>query len=116
MIRENGGGFMNLKIGYPNGRKYLSIAHGYRDPITKKSKSKTIKSLGYLDDLKKIYPDPIAHFRQVVQEMNEKGKRIREKISVFMILLTLNGTTPYREWLEKKVCRPNSWYILLKTA
>jgi hypothetical protein len=63
---------MNLKIGKSNGRTYLSIAHGYRDKETKKVRTKTIKSLGYLDELEKQYPDPIAHFRTVVAEMNKK--------------------------------------------
>jgi transposase len=63
---------MNLKIGKSNGRTYLSIAHGYRDSQTGKIRTKTIKSLGYLDDLKKEYSDPIVHFRKVVDEMNKK--------------------------------------------
>lgn len=73
---------MNLKIGYPNGRKYLSISHGYRDPVTKKSKAKTIMSLGYLDELEKIYPDPIAHFKQVVAEMNAKEKEEKSLLNL----------------------------------
>jgi hypothetical protein len=63
---------MNLRKGISNGRRYLSIVHGYRDPVTKKVKHKTIKSLGYLDDLKKIYPDPIAHFEAIIDEMNNE--------------------------------------------
>jgi hypothetical protein len=63
---------MNLRKGISNGRPYLSIVQGYRDPVTKKVRHKTIKSLGYLDDLKKTYPDPVAHFRAVVEEMNKK--------------------------------------------
>ena len=62
---------MFLRKGISNGRAYLSIVHGYRDPVTKKVKHKTIKSLGYLDDLKKSYPDPVAHFKAVVAEMNK---------------------------------------------
>ncbi len=63
---------MYLRKGISNGRTYLSIVHGYRDPVTKKVKHKTIKSLGYLDDLKKSYPDPIAHFKAVIEEMNKE--------------------------------------------
>ena len=63
---------MNLKIGKSNGRTYLSIAHGYRDSQTGRVRTKTIKSLGYLDDLQKEFPDPITHFRKVVAEMNKK--------------------------------------------
>ena len=63
---------MNLKVGMSNGKKYLSIAHGYRDPKTKKTKTKTIKSLGYLDDLKDEYEDPVAHFKAIVKKMNDE--------------------------------------------
>jgi len=34
--------------------------------------TKTIKTIGYLDDLEKQFPDPIAHFKDVVAEMNKK--------------------------------------------
>jgi hypothetical protein len=50
----------------------LIIAHGYRDKATKKVRTKTIKTLGYLDELEKQHADPIAHFKQVVAEMNQK--------------------------------------------
>jgi hypothetical protein len=63
---------MHLKVGTINGRKYLSIAHGFRDAQTGKSRTKTIKSLGYLDNLQKEYPDPISHFKRVVGEMNRQ--------------------------------------------
>ena len=62
---------MNLKVGKSNGRTYLSIAHGYRDE-NGKVRTKTVKSLGYLEDLAKNYPDPITHFKNVVAEMNRK--------------------------------------------
>ena len=64
---------MYIKKGTLNGKKYLSIAHNYHDPKTKTSRAKIIKSLGYLEDLEKQYPDPISHFKQVVKEMNEKA-------------------------------------------
>jgi len=63
---------MNLQVGLSNGRKYLSIVQSYRNPMTKKPTSKTIKSLGYLEDLEKQFPDPVAHFKTVVAEMNKK--------------------------------------------
>ena len=63
---------MQLKTSKSNGRPYLSIVQGYRDPVTKKVKHKTIKSLGYVDVLEKEFPDPIAHFTRVVAEMNQK--------------------------------------------
>ena len=64
---------MNLQVAKSNGRPYLSIVYGYRDPVTKKVRHKTVESLGYLEDLKKKYPDPIAHYKDVVAEMNQKA-------------------------------------------
>ena len=56
------------------GRTFLTIAHGYREPGTGKVKQKTIKSLGYLDELEKDFNDPIAHFKEVAKEMTEQAK------------------------------------------
>ena len=55
-----------------SGRIYLSIADGYRDKERGHSRTVTIKSLGYLDELQKQYDDPIAHFEQEVRKMNEQ--------------------------------------------
>ena len=74
---------MNLKVGKSNGRTYLSIAHGYRDE-NGNVRTKTIKSLGYLDVLQKDYPDPIAHFRNVVAEMNKKEAENKPPATVIL--------------------------------
>jgi transposase len=79
------GVFMNLKIGKSNGRTYLSIAHGYRDSQTGKVRTKTIKSLGYLDNLQKEYPDPIAHFREVVEEMNRQEAELNPPVATITL-------------------------------
>ena len=57
------------------GRKYLSIVHGYRDENGKVRK-KTIRSLGYLDELENEYEDPIAHFKAVAKEMDTQLQSI----------------------------------------
>lgn len=54
---------------FKNGKTFLSIVEGYHDPVTKKPKQKTIKKIGYLDDFIDVYPDPVAHFKQVAREM-----------------------------------------------
>lgn len=64
------------------GRTYLSIVHNYRDKETKKTKSKTIKSLGYLDELEKQYDDPIAHFQAEIKQMNKEREEERASISI----------------------------------
>lgn len=73
------------------GRTYLSIAQKYRDPIKKTSSDHTVESLGYLDELKKIYDDPIAHFKEVARKMTE------EENSKNILTLSIN----MNEQLEK---------------
>ena len=41
---------------------YLAITESYYDKEKKATRQKTIMGLGYLEDLKKDYPDPISHF------------------------------------------------------
>ena len=65
---------MQLKKTNRNDRIYLSITDSYYDKQKKTSRSKTIESLGYLDDLEKIYDDPIAHFQKRVEELREEKK------------------------------------------
>ena len=54
---------------FKNGKTYLSIVDGYRS--NGKVKQKVYKKLGYLDDLKKIYDDPISHFKQEVENLKK---------------------------------------------
>jgi transposase len=49
-----------------NGRILLTFTHGYRE--NGKLKQKNIETLGYLDDLEKLYADPIAHFRKMAKQ------------------------------------------------
>ena len=63
--------FLKKSTSKKTGRTYLSIVHGYRD---KKgvTRSKTIKSVGYLDELEGKYDDPIAFFTQEAKEMDDE--------------------------------------------
>ncbi|MCL2549172.1 MAG: IS1634 family transposase [Symbiobacteriaceae bacterium] len=72
---------MNLKVGKSRGRKYLSIVHGVWDPASGIVKTKTIQSLGYLDELEKQFADPIAHFREVARQMTEE-ENARRKVTL----------------------------------
>ena len=64
---------MYLKQSKSHGKIYLSIVEAYR--IDKKARQKTIKKLGYLEDLKKQYDDPIAHFKEVAKAMTKETVR-----------------------------------------
>lgn len=61
------------KIKRPKGI-YLAIQESVYDSSSKQSRTKTIQSLGYLEDLKKDFPDPISHFEQVVAQKNHQRK------------------------------------------
>jgi transposase len=70
-----------------NGRTYLSIVESRRDPKTGKEKKDTIQKIGYLDALEKEYADPLAHFAEVVAQMNRT--KAEEKVGM---TITLDGT------------------------
>lgn len=71
---------MYLKKSPQKGRIYLSIAQSYRDGKT--TRTKTIESLGYVDELEKQYDDPIAHFTEVVLRMDAQRKADRQRIDL----------------------------------
>jgi len=78
---------MYLKKTYrkKSGRTYLVIAQKYRHPVKKVSTDRTVKSLGYLDELEKTYDDPAAHFRKVALKMTEEDnakKKLTLKINM----------------------------------
>lgn len=62
---------MFLRKSLSNGKIYLSFVQGYRDE-NGKVKQKTIKKIGYLEDLKKKYDDPIKHFKEVAKQRNNE--------------------------------------------
>lgn len=64
-----------------NGKTNLSIIKGYRDPVTKKSKQKVVKNLGYLEDYLEQYEDPIAYFKELAEQMTKDEARADEPIS-----------------------------------
>ena len=64
---------MYLKQSKSHGKVYLSIVEAYR--INKKARQKTIQKLGYLEDLKKEYDDPITHFKEVAKAMTKETVR-----------------------------------------
>ena len=55
---------------YKNGKTYLSIVDGYR--VDGKVKQKVYKKIGYLEDLKKQFDDPISNFRQEVEILKKQ--------------------------------------------
>ena len=83
-MSNNGDYVMYLRqYHYKNGRTYLSILRGYREPGTGKVKSEVAKKIGFLDELEKEYPDPVSHFKEVARKMGEEYK---EKKTITMVV------------------------------
>ena len=76
---------MYLRKSLSNGKVYLSFVQGYRDEFGK-TKQKTIEKIGYLDNFKEIYDDPIAHFKEIAKQRTNEDvnelviKNIKNKI------------------------------------
>jgi len=69
-----------------NGRILLTLTHGYRE--NGKIRQKNVETLGYLDDLEKLYDNPIAHFREIAKQRTQV-----EAVAAEPIRLTLDPTT-----------------------
>lgn len=92
---------MYLRKSLSNGKIYLSFVQGYRDE-NGKVKQKTVKKLGYLEDLKMQYEDPISHFQQIARQLsNDKVKEYTIK--------NLNTKT-----IDEEASRKNLGYVILK--
>lgn len=63
---------MYLKRTQKKGRTYLSVVRSYRDSGT--VRTKTVESLGYLDELADRFEDPLAHFTRYVEQLNERER------------------------------------------
>lgn len=83
---------MYLKKSHSNGRIYLSFVQGYRQDG--KVKQKTIEKIGYLDELAKVYDDPIEHFNNVVKQRNKEQLATTIEIST---TATLSDDTRLRK-------------------
>ena len=94
---------MNLKIATSKrtGKTYLSIVQSYRK--NGKPTTKTIESLGCLDDLKKEYNDPIKHFKEECLRRNEE-QRLR------------NAPITLDFYLNEKISRKSSQQISVGAA
>ncbi|MEN6383010.1 MAG: hypothetical protein ABFC86_07105, partial [Rectinema sp.] len=93
------------------GRTWLKIVEAYR--LNGRPKQRMIQDLGYLDELEKIYPDPIAHFKEVAKQMTLEKKEKEEARRV-----QLDPTaclTKYENLAPTAVARKNLGYAALST-
>lgn len=52
------------------GRTHLSMVHSYRDKERGHSRTKTVETFGYVDELEKIHDDPISYYQKIVEARN----------------------------------------------
>ena len=91
------------------GRTLLRIVEAYRQ--NGRPKQRMIKNLGYLDELEKIYPDPIAHFKEVAKQMTQEKK---ENEAARRVQLDPNASlTKYENLTPDGVLRKNLGYAAL---
>ena len=64
----------------------MSIVNSYHDKDTKQSRTTTIRSIGYLDELEKEYDDPIAFFTEEVKKL--KGEKDENNLPVNLSIST----------------------------
>lgn len=69
---------------------YLIIEEKYYDKEKKQPRTRHHKTLGYVHKLQKEYPDPISHFKEVVEQMN--AVNIEDK--KLTLLIDLNEKLP----------------------
>ena len=62
-------------------KTYLSIARGYQNSEGK-TRTKIVEYLGCLDDLRKQYDNPIAHFKEVIKQMNDEEKNNNKPLTI----------------------------------
>jgi len=87
-----------------NGRILLTLTHGYRE--NGKIRQKNIETLGYLDDLEKLYKDPIAHFREIAKQRTQE-----EALSNEPVFLSID---PVAEITQSEIGLKNLGYSLLE--
>ena len=92
---------MFLKQSKSHGKTYLSFVIGYRDELGK-IKHRTIEKIGYLEDLKKQYDNPILRFKELAKlKSNEEIKEYTIK--------NINTKT-----IEDNTHPKNLGYVILK--
>jgi hypothetical protein len=79
-----------------NGRIHLAIVDTYYDKSRGYSRTKTIESIGYLDELEKQYDDPVSFFSSRAEQLNVEKKEMKAPaIMEFKYSDTLQPGTNY---------------------
>ena len=78
-----------------NGRIYLAIYESYRDS-NNVARSRSVKSIGYLDEFVDLYDDPIQHFKDLAYDMTLENKsKTVQTINIDLQAEITNGLNVY---------------------
>lgn len=67
-----------------SGRVNISLVEGFRDPVTKNTRHKTVENLGYVDEYLDRYEDPIAHFKEVARIRTKQSKEAEAEKEIYI--------------------------------
>jgi len=88
-----------------SGRTHLSMARSFRVKGKKYPQAETVETFGYLDELEKIYDDPVSHFKKYVAEKTLEEKQEAAEYTI---------TAKKNQELEKNTSkRRNYGYIVI---
>ncbi|MDH6366484.1 MULTISPECIES: IS1634 family transposase [unclassified Breznakia] len=90
------------------GRIVLAYYEGYRDK-NGIPRQKHIKRIGFLDDLEKLYDDPLAHFKAEAKRLTEEAKANNQ--DSITVSLDMNQRTPINQSQVK-----NLGYVFLQSV
>ena len=68
------------RIRQKNGREKLCVYESYRDG--RRTRQRTVRALGYVDELAREHDDPVAWARSVVEGMNAERDAERQSVPV----------------------------------
>ena len=63
-----------------NGRILLTLTEAYRE--NGKGRQRNIETIGYLDELEKLYEDPLAHFRAIAKQRTAEAALSKQPIHI----------------------------------
>ncbi len=93
-----------------SGRKLIIFVEGYREG--KKVKQRQVKRIGYVDEFESLYPDPIAHFKDVAKRETEEKKQRSQSVT---IEFSPDARLPFAADTDSYGCVKNIGYAAIST-
>lgn len=90
------------------GRRLIIFVESYREKKTVRKRQ--VRRIGYVDEFESMYPDPIAHFKQVAKEETRKKKLASQKV---MIEFSPEARLPFDQDTDRYDCVKNIGYAAI---